>query len=103
MIARLLAEQPPPTGDGPSITDAAAARCWSPTVRALLLARREQGIERYGAELGAHNGRVVVADLVQELVDARVYAEQWRIEGGPRWVAWAVEVVLVAVLCGVRR
>jgi hypothetical protein len=42
----------------------------------LLMLRREQGVARYGAELMSHNGRHAGCDLLQELVDALIYACQ---------------------------
>ena len=38
--------------------------------------RNELGIERYGTPLQAHNGRIALLDLYQELLDAAVYCRQ---------------------------
>lgn len=76
LVRRLLEPQPSPVGDGDSVTDAALAMVTSPIVRELLLARREQGLARYGTELRSWNGRNPTADLAQELTDALLYATQ---------------------------
>jgi hypothetical protein len=52
----------------------------SPRVVELLLARREQGRERYGTELTTYNGRDADLDLLQELVDGLKYAKQSALE-----------------------
>lgn len=81
--ASLLAPEPPPVAseDSRSVTDLAieSARLLklSPDTIALLLARREQGRERYGTELQTHNGRRALVDMLQEAVDGLVYALQY--------------------------
>ena len=79
-VQALLAPQPDPVGDGPSVTDAALATTSDHRIAALLVTRRAQGVARYGTELRAHNGRDVRADLVQEFVDAILYARQYGLE-----------------------
>lgn len=71
---------PEPCRASESVTDhligaLRSARPLSP-VHELLLARREQGRARYGTELTTFNGRDPTLDLLQELVDALVYAGQ---------------------------
>lgn len=91
LVARLLEPQPAPTGDGPSVVDwLIADLSMTPTepradlLIALLRARREQGLARYGTEVRAHNGRWATADALQEAVDMLVYVAQRQIErGGP--------------------
>jgi hypothetical protein len=94
-VGRLLDPQPPPVDAGEYALDRALASTRDDRIRALLLARAAQGIERYGVALRLGNGRSWDADLVQELTDARMYAEGV----GPNAVA-AVETALVAVLDG---
>lgn len=38
-----------------------------------ITARRQVGIERYGTALQAHNGRDMLRDLYEELIDAAIY------------------------------
>lgn len=82
--AILLTEQPNPTGSGASITDSLLVLervQGSELLRELFRLRRGQGRARYGVELRAGNGRDPRRDLVQELTDAALYAEQDRMEG----------------------
>lgn len=69
----LLEPQPPPTGEGESVTDLAM----SYQFKQLLEKRRKQGLERYGTELRTHNGRWALADMTQEAVDGLLYATQY--------------------------
>jgi hypothetical protein len=78
----ILAPEPPPQGEGPSVTTYALGQTEDMRVRALLEVRRRQGIERYGTELRAHNGRLALADLIQEQVDALLYSAQLAMETG---------------------
>lgn len=74
-----LAPQPAPvqTERSRSVTDAAAFEPGlNNKIRALLDARRAQGIERYGVELQSYNGRDPRCDQLQEAVDGYVYAVQ---------------------------
>ena len=90
LIRRWLAPQPAPVGDGPSVVgwlvraapdivpelrDVANLRPWD-LLDALLLARREQGRERYGTELRGANGRRADIDALQEAVDLAIYLAQ---------------------------
>ena len=81
-LEQMLEPQPAPTGDGPSIVDSLLPRLSSGIVREIVSLRREQGRERYGTELNAHNGRNAKADLLQELVDAMIYLAQDELENG---------------------
>lgn len=59
-------DQPlPRPNDRPSAHDRLAA---------LVAARRQIGLDRYGSLLQPHNGRDTGRDLVEELVDGAVYA-----------------------------
>lgn len=42
--------------------------------------RRQVGIERYGTPLQPHNGRDVLQDLYEELLDAACYVKQAMVE-----------------------
>ena len=42
----------------------------------LVLARRQQGIDRYGTALCTHNGRDTRADAAQEALDLAIYLHQ---------------------------
>jgi hypothetical protein len=53
--------------------------------------RRRVGLERYGSLLQAHNGRDVLRDLAEELLDAIVYARQAMVEGITLRSIWDVE------------
>jgi hypothetical protein len=90
LIRRWLEPQPAPVGDGLSVTDwllqvaplivpelrdPANPRPWN-LFEALVLGRREQGLERYGTELRAFNGRNPTIDQLQEVVDETLYATQ---------------------------
>jgi hypothetical protein len=81
LVARLLDPQPPPVGDGPSVTDEALRLVDDERIRELLRARREQGIARYGRELTAANGRDALADAAQEALDLLLYLVQLQMEG----------------------
>lgn len=71
----LLAPQPAPTGEGPSVTDwVLSLQQLSPELRDLVEVRRIQGTARYGTELRARNGRDALADQMQEAVDGLLYA-----------------------------
>lgn len=77
-------QQLPTPNDGPSMHDLVVAdlRAWTlpEEVRTraveLLEARKQLGLTRYGSLLQAHNGRDARRDLVEEIVDALVYARQ---------------------------
>lgn len=63
--------QPAPTGNGPSVTDA---------VMEDLRYRREHGINKYGTELRANNGRDPLVDAYQEVLDLALYLKQTLME-----------------------
>ena len=82
-IDELLAPQPapcPPPMDALPITDVAlhlAQRLPPGSVQQqLVLARRQQGIDRYGTTLCTHNGRDARADAGQEALDLAIYLHQ---------------------------
>jgi len=61
----IVEDQPPPVpNDSRPIID---------LVMEDLVERKRVGIERYGVPLQAHNGRNMLVDLYQELIDAVVY------------------------------
>lgn len=72
-VVDLVAAQPPPTGDGDVWAELIADEPPGP-IRDLMIARREQGIVKYGRPLGRDNGRDHVADAVQEALDGMAYA-----------------------------
>ncbi len=76
----MLAPQPDPVGGEGSVVDDLVVdllyRIGHPRVAELLQERRRQGVERYGSELRYRNGRDPDCDLIQELVDALMYAQQ---------------------------
>lgn len=71
----LLDPQPPPTNETGDLWATLIAREYDPELRALYVARREQGIAKYGRPLGLDNGRDFRADAIQEALDGMVYAE----------------------------
>ncbi len=54
----------------------------------LFEARRQMGIEKYGTPLQAKNGRNAANDLMQELLDGIVYAEQVMVESAYHSGMW---------------
>lgn len=48
----------------------------SPTALLYCIARRQQGIDKYGVPLAADNGRASWRDMLQEVLDGQAYAEQ---------------------------
>ena len=80
----ILPDQPPPTpSTGDVWAELLSATPLPPTLRAMCVERRQVGIDRYGTPLQRGNGRLGDVDLVQELLDAAVYA--WALDR--RWVA----------------
>jgi hypothetical protein len=82
-IDELLASQPaprPPPADKLPILDVALhlAQSLPPgsVTQQLVLARRQQGVDRYGLPLCTHNGRDARADAAQEALDLAVYLHQ---------------------------
>lgn len=59
-----VAPQPPPHFGKDSVNDAVISD---------LTKRREGGIKKYGMELETHNGRSMLLDAYQELLDAALY------------------------------
>ena len=73
----ILPDQPPPTpGTGDLWRELIDANpTWdAPRTIAMCEERRLLGIERYGTPLQRDNGRDFDVDLIQELLDAAVYA-----------------------------
>jgi hypothetical protein len=81
LAARAAYAEPPPRGNGASVTDEAVRRLGDCAVSEMLIARREMGREKYGTELCAHNGRDPWVDCLQEMLDGIVYATQAHMEG----------------------
>lgn len=76
-------DQPLPVpSDRPSIHDLVAAELPDygfpqiPALQEALRLRKDLGLQRYGSLLQAHNGRDALQDLLEELLDAVVYAKQ---------------------------
>ena len=67
-----VAPQPDPKGGRGDI--------WNLVIQDMI-ARKAQGIERYGTPLKADNGRDALVDLYQELLDACAYVRQLIEEG----------------------
>lgn len=71
----LLPDQPAPTpGSGDLWREVIDSALAPDNVLAMCEERRRLGIERYGTPLQRDNGRDFRVDLVQELLDAAVYA-----------------------------
>lgn len=66
-----MSPQPPPTPGRANVFDALIAE---------LRAREAQGSRTYGRSLETFNGRDPLEDLMEELLDALVYLQQWRME-----------------------
>jgi hypothetical protein len=73
-LAALQPEPPPTPGTGDLWLDV-IERTTDPVLRELYVARRAQGLARYGAPLQRDNGRNHLCDAVQEAVDLVVYLE----------------------------
>lgn len=77
--------QPAPSeGDGISMHDKVVDSLMTNRTRLIddIRARRDIGLARYGTTLQSNNGRNPLLDMYQELLDALVYAEQYKTEGG---------------------
>lgn len=61
-----------------------------PEVSEAIAARRLVGVARYGQALQTNDGRNTLADLVQELLDAMIYAHKGVMESQPRTTEWHV-------------
>ena len=81
LAARAVHAEPPPRGNGASVTDEAVRRLGDCAVSEMLIARREMGREKYGTELRTHNGRDPWVDCLQEMLDGIAYATQAHMEG----------------------
>ena len=92
----VLAPEPDPIVDPslPSVADRLLAQPLRPRVRALVEVRRDQARAWYPDELRVGNGRDPWRDLVQELVDALMYAEQT----GDAAIAYGAEALLEHVI-----
>jgi hypothetical protein len=73
-LAALQPEPPPTPGTGDLWLDV-IERTTDPVLRELYVARRAQGLARYGVPLQRDNGRDHLCDAVQEAVDLVVYLE----------------------------
>lgn len=93
-LARLaVEEQPAPRyGNGEIVADDLARWTRSleedPVLVGAILARKQIGVERYGQALQTNDGRNNMADMVQELLDALIYAHKGTMESEPNTAAW---------------
>ena len=97
-LAALQPEPPPTPGTGDLWLDV-IERTTDPVLRELYVARRAQGIARYGVPLQRDNGRDHLRDAVQEAVDLVVYleaAEQRELQAEAERLARAVWDVLAS-------
>lgn len=72
--AAVVAPQPPPTNTTGDVWQELIDAEPPGRIRDLMVARREQGIAKYGRPLGRENGRDHAADAIQEALDGMVYA-----------------------------
>lgn len=97
-LAALAAlEQPPPRPGGRDVVAdllPTLPACLVPAVRA----RAELGLARYGEPLRTDDGRHAAADLVQELLDALVYAHRLKMMG---WGNGELQRDLVEILSSI--
>lgn len=97
-LAALQPEPPPTPGTGDLWRDV-IARTTDPVLRELYVARRAQGLARYGVPLQRDNGRDHLRDAVQEAVDLVVYleaAQQPQLQAEAEGLARAVWDVLAS-------
>jgi hypothetical protein len=97
-LAALQPEPPPTPGTGDLWLDV-IERTTDPVLRELYVARRAQGLARYGVPLQRDNGRDHLRDAVQEAVDLVVYleaAEQRELQAEAEGLARAVWDVLAS-------
>jgi hypothetical protein len=83
-VVRMLAREPGERYQAASELIADLERKPNPdamTLAEIIADRREVGIARYGTALQAHNGRNVLRDLFEEVVDGLTYAAQAVAEG----------------------
>lgn len=64
-----------------------------PSIIREMQARRDVGLQRYGQPLQAGNGRDALRDLLEEVLDAAVYARQVRTEATAEETIAVVEVI----------
>jgi transcriptional regulator with XRE-family HTH domain/predicted lipid carrier protein YhbT len=69
-----LAPQPPPTNSTGDVWQELIDVEPPGPIRDLMIARREQGIAKYGRPLGRENGRDHTADAIQEALDGTAYS-----------------------------
>ena len=97
-LAALQPEPPPTPGTGDLWRDV-IERTTDPVLRELYVARRAQGLARYGVPLQRDNGRNHLCDAVQEAVDLVVYleaAQQPQLQAEAEGLARAVWDVLAS-------
>ena len=97
-LAALQPEPPPTPGTGDLWLDV-IERTTDPVLRELYVARRAQGLARYGVPLQRDNGRDHLRDAVQEAVDLVVYleaAQQPQLQAEAEGLARAVWDVLAS-------
>lgn len=91
-LAQLAVEgQPAPTfGNGEIVVDSLIdwIRERDPEVLEAIIERKQVGVERYGQALQTNDGRNTLADMVQELLDAIIYAHKGVMESEPKTAAW---------------
>ena len=85
-MSDLLTPQPPPINETGDLWADLIAREDDPELRALFVARREQGIAKYGRPLGMDNGRDFRVDALQEACDGLVYSEGLGDSADAAWV-----------------
>ncbi len=61
-----------------------------PEIAEAIGARKRLGAERYGQALQTNDGRNTLADLVQELLDAMIYAHKGVMESETKTSAWYI-------------
>lgn len=97
-VSAATIEQPAPHGTGAEVLPLVLrdlARSVAPAAAVAriidaLVARAEKGAAKYGESLRCGNGRSAAIDLLQELLDALMYARQWEEETGDHEVVWYI-------------
>lgn len=93
-LARLaVEEQPAPQyGNGEIVANDLIdwMREHDPEVSEAIIARKQIGVERHGQALQTNDGRNTLADLVQELLDAMIYAHKGVMESETKTSAWYI-------------
>lgn len=88
-----IEEQPAPVfGNGEYVANDLIdwTREMDPEVVEAIYARKQVGIERYGQTLQTNDGRNTLADLVQKLLDAMIYAHKGVMESETKTSAWYI-------------